>query len=223
MNEFEEWRTYFIQCRQPSLISFYESILGNKNAASNLVAQCRDLHSNRKPLRKMNLIERLGSLSHEMASYQPPRTALTVFLLVTCIEAIYALAEIGPKKKVQIVIEFFKNYVSCGDQEKLFQGIRRSLADDSSQKNGTKLTIEAIARLINKLRNLLAHEGVDWVFSFSGTGESLQQGPIRFEEGKHNPEADHFYDVTITLDEFSKIVLRGCTSFLQKTLGESVH
>lgn len=218
MTDFEQWKGYFIATRQPALTSFYEPISGSRESAVALVERCRDLQHDRKPLRIMNAIERLGTLSQEMATTRTPRMSLTVLFLVICIETIYSLADIGPNKKVQILIDFFQSYILPEDQSKLLGGIRRSMADDIALQKGPKLSLEIIARLVNQLRNLFVHEGDDCAFSFAHEDHGCLLNVLSLKEADGEQESEHSYDVTITLTEFQNIVLRGCANFLQQTL-----
>jgi hypothetical protein len=216
MNEFEKWKSHFIGNRQLSLISFYEPILGNYHEAVVLVERCRDLQNDRRPLWIMNSIERLGRLSQEMAASGPTRTAFAVLLLLVCIETIYSQAKVGPSEKVKIIIDFFERYILPEDSKKLLRGIQRSAADSLWLKRGQKLSLKIVARLVNELRNLFAHEGIDWEFSFAdGDGWPLQN-LVGLNEGDEKQKTEHSYDVTLTLAEFQVIVLRGCTNFLQE-------
>lgn len=213
MTDFELWKEWFIASHQPTLVSFYEPLIGNPQAAVDLIERCRDLRPDRRPLRIMNAIERLGCLSGEMLRRQPGDVALTVLFLVICIEAIYAIAEIGPDKKVQTIIDFFQKYLSDGDRKKLLGGICRSIADDVYHQKGSNLRLEVIARIVNELRNLFAHEGKFSAFNFAG----LNVLEVREAEGEE--KIPHTYDVTLPLVEFRDIILRGCVNFLRSVLG----
>ena len=77
MEDFEQWKEYFIANRQEALITFLKPLAGSHEAAKSLVEQCRDTQSDRRPLRIMNAIERLGRLSEEIAGRPLEGTALS--------------------------------------------------------------------------------------------------------------------------------------------------
>lgn len=219
MADFEQWKEYFIANRQDALITFFEPFAGSHEAARSLVEQCRDIKSDRRPLRIMNAIERLGRLSEEIAGRPLEGTALSVLFLVVSIETIYSLAEFGPAKKVEILIEFFKKFVIPQDRERLRQGIRRSMADNSGAlSRGQPLSLEAIARIVNELRNLFAHEGEISAFAFADPKMGQELNVLDVKEAEGEEKVEHAYDVTLELIEFRFIVLRGCVNFLQKAL-----
>lgn len=219
MTDFEQWKEYFIANRQESLITFFEPFSKSNETARALVEQCRDIQSDRRPLRIMNAIERLGRLSEEIAGRPLEGTALSVLFLVVSIETIYSLAELGPTKKVEILIEFFKKFVIPQDRERLSQGIRRSMADNSGALPcGQSLSLEAIARIVNELRNLFAHEGETSAFAFADPKIGQELNVLNVKEAEGEEKVEHAYDVSLDLSEFRCIVLRGCVNFLRKTL-----
>lgn len=219
MTDFEQWKEYFIANRQATLITFLEPFAGSHETARSLVEQCRDTQSDRRPLRIMNTIERLGRLSEEFAARPLDGTALCVLFLVVSIEAIYSLSESGPTKKHEILIEFFNKFVIAQDGERLRQGIRRSMADNSGALQCDQmLSLEAIARIVNELRNLFAHEGEISIFAFADPQLSPVLNILGVKEAEGEGKVEHAYDVTLDLSDFRLIVLRGCVNFLQKTL-----
>lgn len=211
MMSFEQWKEYFIANRQDNLVRFYQKYCKD---ATRLVETCRDLERDRRPLRIMNTIERLMSLEEDVVRIRP-REGLTLFFLVVCIESIYVFSETDLKWKVT---DFFTNHVAPTDQEDLIRGIQRSLSDDSIRERGRELSIETIARLISKVRNTFAHEGVYWTFHFADEDRVPTLNIIKLKEASGEDEAEHSYEVTLTLEEFKSIVIRGCIRFLGSVL-----
>lgn len=221
MRDFEQWRSWFKNNRQPELASFYLQLLPDEQETVHLIEQCRDRETDRRPLRILNAIERLGRLSEDITRLESASDPLSLLLLVVCIETIYSIGEVGPNKKVDIVIDFFANHLTGPDCATLLSRIRRSRGDSSWQPNKSEaLKPEAVARVINEVRNLFAHEGESSLFSFPKPGNGiLLVGPISVDETGNGNKVEHCYDVSITLDQFRQIVLRGCIHFLRHVLG----
>lgn len=60
----------------------------------------------------MNTVQRLFSLSDDMESVRPQKSALKIFFIVVCIESLYFNANLNNGlKKYEIIIDFFEKFI----------------------------------------------------------------------------------------------------------------
>ncbi|WP_338472793.1 hypothetical protein R4Z10_08730 [Niallia sp. XMNu-256] len=97
------------------------------------------------------------------------KDSLQIFLWLVCIESIFKASTAYTKKqKVEVVREFFSIYLEQKDQEKLVKSISKDV------RPFQHMNIELVANMFNTVRNMVAHEGIYWMFTFpTKKGDSL--------------------------------------------------
>lgn len=203
--------------RRQELISFYQPLMGEQ-PAQELVDRCLALQTDLKPLRVLNCIERLTGLGDDIGHLRRARQPLTVFFLVICVESIYALGDRSPGAKSSILQDFLDKYLEAGDKQKLRHSIKRDCSCDIWHHKGENLGLDIIARLLSNLRNTFVHEGEFWGFHFADADNPHMLNLVSMKESTQEAEVEHYYSVTLTLEEFRAIMLRGCINFVKELL-----
>ncbi|MGM1047012.1 MAG: hypothetical protein ACQEXX_12810 [Bacillota bacterium] len=167
----------------------------------------------------INSVQRLVTLADDIEKIRPQKNALKSFFLVVCIESLYSLAR-DKRKKYEMVIDFFENYISKEDQIYILERIERSFADDMfipGHEFNESISIEIFARIISEVRNIFTHQGDYWSFNFASFDPDtpvLQS--IIVEEERSKGKAKRLYEIRFDYDSFREICIKGFISYINK-------
>jgi hypothetical protein len=180
----------------------------------------------------------------DIEKIRPGYDGLKIFFYVVCIESLIELSLDGQKTSgAAMVIEFFENYILEKDKIYILEKVKRSLADelyDPSKKesetehqyeertaqnkiytNGfcsEEINIEIFARMITEVRNVFAHQGIYYGFSFPDTEYPMINSINICEKygKKNNVKVERIYDVGLSYSDFKKICIYGFINFINK-------
>ncbi|SHF90423.1 hypothetical protein [Ornithinibacillus halophilus] len=202
------------------LILFLAPYFKSNEEAEEFIKICEE-HPNPTPKRVLHQIYRHISLSDEMAYLKTGsvKDSLQVFFWIVTIEAIFkAETPYSKLKKSEIVRNFFKDYINEADQKLLIRSISRC------DKPFEKTTINTVADMFNTVRNMVAHEGIYWFFTFPEKEGNDQIGLIPKEKTSFlsiytmGEENFSIYTVSITKEIVRDIIIKGSLNFLGKVL-----
>ena len=168
------------------------------------------------PRRMLNTVQRLVTLSDEMDTIRKGRRDLSIFFLVTCIEALYTFLPEHEQRiqKQEMVIKFFENYLNQSDKELIENSISISSVgdDDYFIEN---ISISEFSLLLVSIRNNLAHEGIYWSFHFNDEDYSGQTlNIIKSKLVKDEGSREITYEVGLTYSKFRKACIRAFINFI---------
>ena len=234
----EAWKQEELDRRKEELVGFYKGYFEKSEATEEFVINIyeKTTLTNKIDLRMMNNIKRFATMMDDVRN----KEEVKLFFLITCIESLYALANISNiDNKRMILKDFLENYLTENDQVIFTNGMKHSIADDKYINDVRMLDLSEITDLLNELRNKLAHEGIYGYFSF-GNGEyptlnviNLYEGDeysqarkeikelkkqsgieIDLEEYKKKDKYRRTYEITITFDEMKHLLIKGMIKFL---------
>lgn len=206
---------------KPQLVTFYTPYFGSPAATEQFVERCHShMEQDPTPARILHNTERLIGTADDLLGLRRGRDGHLILFSMFLVEAIHQLAEPGSKrKKVEIVEDFFKHWVSADDQKALQNCIQRSTADERYEGIATaKLRIETIARIFNQVRNDFAHEGIAWGFHFTADSHVANIELLEFAEFAGDAFQERTLDVSLTRSEYRDIVIRGAINRIQSLL-----
>ncbi|GCF72643.1 hypothetical protein BC2926_01840 [Bacillus cereus] len=202
----------------PELIEFCKPYFISEEEAKEFVLTC-EKHENPLFKRALHQLQRHINLSNDMEKIQKEKDTFQVFFWIVAIEAIFkASTKHSKKQKAEIIREFFKNYISQEDQCLLMSRVKKN------NNSVEHTTIEIVADMLNVVRNLFAHEGIYWMFSFpQNEGEQtlniLPKEKTTFLStytmGTENMDT---YLVFITKQEVQNIIVKGAINFIKDNL-----
>ena len=182
------------------------------------------------PRRMVNLTLRLVTAARDMEQIRNGKDVFKIVYLVSCIESLQLLRGKRNFHKWEMIQDFFVNFISASDKEKLLKCFKRSLGDcmydvnkaDSNQNWPDELiTIEEFAEIINELRNCASHEGEYWNLSFCSRHDcdSWMQVFVVIDLKRYttfNGEQIHRYETNLTYCDFESIFIRSCIQFIKE-------
>ncbi|ASS66969.1 hypothetical protein [Paenibacillus sp. RUD330] len=204
----------------PELTTFLTPYFPSEDEAHNFVIECES-HQDPTPKRVLHQIYRHINLSNEMAELKTAtvKDSFRVFFWVVTIEAIYkASTPYSTKPKIEIVREFFSNYLEERDQDIL----KRKVSKISEPPVQT--TIDMVANLLNTVRNMVAHEGIFWMFTFPEKSGDSNIVTIPGEKTSYlstytmSDENLDAYTIDITRIEMKDIIMKGAIKYLKMVL-----
>lgn len=200
------------------LVDFYKPYFSSEEETKSFVLAC-ETHKEPSFKRALHQLQRHMNLANEMENIQKGKDTFQVFFWIVAIEAIFkASTEYSKKQKVEIVRDFFKLYISQENQSTLISSIRKN--EDPVEHT----TIEMVADMFNTVRNMFAHEGIYWMFTFPAKrGECTinylpKERTSFFSTYTMGPENMDAYSLSITKKEVQDIIIKGAIFFIQDTL-----
>ncbi|HZK54820.1 MAG TPA: hypothetical protein VFC84_11580 [Desulfosporosinus sp.] len=166
------------------------------------------------PRRMINTVPRLISLANEMDIIKPGRRDLSIFFIITCIEALHSLQLIRMQKQEMVII-FFEKFLSLEDQKKIIDNVK-ILSVNREYKWFDSITMEQFALLLCAIRNNVAHEGIYWSFTFKGESEDAFKvvNSLKSKIIKNQPYNEISYEVGLSYSEFLLICMRGFINYI---------
>lgn len=203
---------------RPNLIAFYSPFFPTVVEAEQFVDTCHArMAADPTPARVLHNVERLIGLADDVLTLKRGRDTHLVFFTIVCVEAIHQLANPDSNlSKLQIVVDFFTNWVSADDQADLQKYVTRSAADDRWVGARTAaLSMEQVARIFNAVRNDFVHEGVAWNFHFGDADRTPTLNILELKEQNGEPEQRGIYEISLTGEEYRAIIVRGAIRLIQ--------
>lgn len=201
------------------LYDFYVEFFSNSEDAKRFIQEKLIHKENNIPRRMINSIERLITLADDMENIRKGRVCLKIFFFIVCIETLYKLNDQNKiKRKINMVIDFFNNYISEADKKYILLNVRRSLADskyDLYYDFEESIDIEIFARIIYQIRNEFAHEGVYWNFTFAHD-EITMMNHMTVKEKENEHKEERIYDISLKYNEFREICAKGLINYTQE-------
>ncbi|MEK4328136.1 hypothetical protein MKX70_20115 [Paenibacillus sp. FSL R7-0312] len=170
--------------------------------------------SNVLPRRMINTVQRLVTLSDEIEIIRPGRRDLSIFFIITCIEALFTFLPTKIQKQ-EMVIQMYEKHLNETDRKTIEQSINVSLVDDTMFYK-PEISISEFALLLSSIRNNVAHEGNYWSFHFNEEGYegrtlNIVKSKLIKDEGYKNIS----YEVSLTYNQFRDITVRTLILFIE--------
>jgi hypothetical protein len=225
--EYLDWFETIKEKRKPILLDFYKSFFDSPENAENFIDnvynsvsidfeiqenECFPIPRNKK-LRMMNNIQRFSSVMDVIEG----KEVIKLFFLITCIESLYEIAN----KKLKLygtLVDLLDNHLEDTEKLEITNGFHHSIADDKYIMANRDFDINAVSKLLVELRNVFAHEGIYWEFSFSNGDYPVQNNIYIIEvdefSRKENVKKERTYDISITYEDLRKLLIKAMINFI---------
>lgn len=187
-------------------INFFIPFFPDSQAKENFVQRCESLtpdDTNHKAKIMMHQTQRLVSIADELPRLRRKRESLQLLFLMICVEHISKLHDNftseGQSKKY--VRRFFNTFLSPEDKELLEANFINNAVTPME-----RLDFGSIVDLLYDVRCDVVHEGKYWLFHF----HDGQTPMVNVEPN---------VTVSLTIDDFKKIVVNGCINAINDKLG----
>ena len=204
---------------KPKLNVFYNDYMESEATTCEFIDKCLLNDTTR---RMVNILKRHVEISEYMIEYKPERGVLVLFNLIVAIESIYKLSGNKIDKKIDRIIDFFSKRISDEHKQLLYDGIMLNRADDLCQPGmSLVLNMEDCARILYELRNMYAHEGDYWSFSFPSIDNDfpvLNELKVIIGGVKKRKRT---INVKISIPQLKKIVIEGLISYIDCLASDS--
>jgi hypothetical protein len=205
-----------------SLVNFLEPYFQSDQSAKDFIDECYQIPTH-ETKRALHQLYRFMSLSNEFETLETGSVmdGFHIFFWIVAIEAMNkATTPLLKKQKIQIVRDFFKENINGSDQEILIKNVMK----DTTPHEAT--TIEIVADMFNTVRNMVAHEGIYWMFTFpTNSGDSnlfvipkeKTSQLSTYTMGEENFET---FNISLTKVEVRDIIIRGALNYLKKWIDD---
>jgi len=212
-------------------LSFYKEFFNNECETEEFVKNVLSMEDN-TPRCMINMVRRHVCLSDDIMGIRPGRDVLGLFNLVIAIEALYLLSSSKFKNKTDIMMDFFKNYISESDQKFINENTRFSYGDDifkpidieqevseidqEISEIDQEIKIDEFARLIYKLRCDYVHEGDFWYFSFNHSCDSWLMNDVCVKIPRISTDIENrTIETLMTFSDVRKIIVVGLINYIK--------
>lgn len=205
-----------------SLVNFLVPHFQSEQSVREFIADCYQFPTH-ETKRALHQLYRFMALSNEFETLKTGsvKDGFQVFFWIIAIEAMNkATTPLLKKQKIQIVRDFFKDSISSDDQKILIKNVIKH-----TSPIGTT-TIEIVADMFNTVRNMVAHEGIYWMFTFpSNSGDSnlciipkeKTSQLSTYTMGEGNLET---FTISLAKEEVRDIIIRGALNYLKKWIDD---
>lgn len=195
------------------LHNFYKDFITDFSYRENFIEEKLKCKKSNTPRRMINSVERLVTLSNDIEKIRK-RESLKIFFLVVCIETLYSLRceHLKTKmKKIDMVIDFFTNFIALDDQDKICKDVEISICGMNPQIVATDM--EVFALIINEIRNIFAHEGNYWSFSFAYDDVPIIN-VVTSSICKGSEKSELSVSTSLYFEDFKRICVNGYINFI---------
>jgi len=196
-------------------MEFYDEFFSNKEEQKGFIIRILQLN-NIKPRCMLNMVRRHVNLSDEIMELHQESDILGLFNLVVAIEAVYTLAD-SKLFKIDMLIDFFKNYTTKSDQDIIKKKFRLSLGDDITLIRKEEISLDEFARVIYALRCDYVHEGNYWNSSFNSISDTYLINILKVKLPEISKEAEErAFETILTLRDIRRIIVMGLIRLIRK-------
>lgn len=191
-------------------LSFYRKFISPREDADHFVIACESsrLNGSERPLRHparliMHQCYRLVTVAQEVHRFRPDDHSLQVLLLLTCAESAEKLRtnRLGTRGITKDVIKSFFLSLPAIEQQELISGCTDRIEE-------SPVTLPEIVDGFYAVRNEAAHEGDFHSIWFAQERIATSSRGLSF-------------DLRISLDDFTRIIVGGCINAARERLSEN--
>ena len=192
---------------------FFKQYISAKKSKDLLTKALND-EENFIPRRMLNSIQRLVTLAEDMDKIRPGKRSLSLFFLITCIEAVYTLNN-SMLTKQTMIIDFFTRFLSQEEKDFLFDRLAISKEEDDTFFINP-VNAEMFALFLVAVRNNVAHEGDYSSIQFKAKENScgvIYDVKAKLKKDEGNKEL--IYQIDFTYQRLKNLCVKGLIRYVE--------